>query len=409
MSEREIETRSLALPFQVDVWERGHLTHPWLNWPCVIYEEAPGEYWLGPTDATLAAPRPRYAHYRADAHIWTPKEWFERGYRATSRTWFYFIGQAPAVELPAAEMAFPHLTAARRFAGQNPGRRFLVQGRQSNKWYLRSFLDAGSVNYAVDERKEAGVFSGEELLNARFGEVDVRVELLPSSFIPPPAPQKIPIAQILSRNMIDSLERMPENEVIRTQVWSILKSPIPAEKKTYAQIKAWIEDNYNPKPSGSFRQSPPDGTPAMPVGGGPAVSGFSMSCDYGEQVSGTCHFSASQSGSDDYEVTGEMIREAAEEARAADDPRQEFERRLVSLLTRSVVENKPNTEMNDDEETCDHEIRDYAGSDADFSRTTLMERSLAWMQRYAPELAAAIFGEPEEDDDDDIEVDEPTT
>jgi hypothetical protein len=388
MSEREIETRALALPFQTDVWERGNLTHPWMNWPCVIYDAGTAEYWLGPNQG--------YSDDRADAHTWTPKEWFELGYRGNPQTWFYFIGQMPTAELPEAVQVFPTLALARDYAFTNSGRRFLVQGNHSSKWFTRRFLQGErGQQMAVDERKEAGVFSTDELFNTRFNEVDVRVELLPPTFIPPPAPQKIPIAQILSRNMIDSLERMPENEVIRTQVWSILKVPIPPEKKTYAEIKAWIEDNYNPKPSGSFRQSPPDGTPAMPVGGGPAASGFSMTCSYEADVSGSCRFRGTESGSTDYEVTGEMIREAAEEARAADDPKQEFLRRLATLLRENVADDPPETDIEEAVETEDYEVSHREGRIVRFNQAVLQGAALAWMQRHAPELAAEIFGELE--------------
>ena len=58
--------------------------------------------------------------------------------------------------------------------------------------------------------------------------------------------KKSEITQVLPSSLIEALQSAPLNEVIRTQVHARTLVPIPEDRKTFEEIKQWIEINVEP-------------------------------------------------------------------------------------------------------------------------------------------------------------------
>jgi hypothetical protein len=173
---------------------------------------------------------------------------------------------------------------------------------------------------------------------------------------------KTPIESILEKNLLDILKYAPQAEMVRARVHAAILRPIPAEAKTFDEIKAWIEGNIIPglAPVPPAYNPPPVTVTAPAPAPPPAAAAAPLRVDvrYREREFGRCSYDVMCSGVRQCAMSGDemaaFIREQIDDGADFDDIVNNLEEHLKDMAL-----NDPPTTARDVEPDLD----DYESGD----------------------------------------------
>jgi hypothetical protein len=167
---------------------------------------------------------------------------------------------------------------------------------------------------------------------------------------PTPPVSTCNIKDVLPASVIQMAESFPQNETVRSVLCAHLKAPVPAEAQTFQQIRDWIETHVvkeNPEP---FKDV-----------------GITLLIEASRNVSGTCHYSVTESGDGDVKFSDEWLKNAISDSGNLDD--------LFGII-RDEIEDRGGAslaDMSDEEGTqyyTNHERTDTDNEGWDLQRST---------------------------------------
>jgi hypothetical protein len=145
--------------------------------------------------------------------------------------------------------------------------------------------------------------------------------------------QKCTIDRVLPTSVINLIKVAPQNNTVRAVILAHLNITIPDDCVSYAQIKKWIEFNYDP-PELPGWPSPAPASP-RPVSVAPRPSYLSISFEAAQPESGTADYSVVMRGSGSVELTEQDIIREADES----DTWEDFMDSIRDLMDDSISNN----------------------------------------------------------------------
>jgi hypothetical protein len=188
-----------------------------------------------------------------------------------------------------------------------------------------------------------------------------------------PPPKLCEIASVLGRTVHELLVAAPTNPIVRAHCLARLGREIPPELTEYPAIKDWVEHNITPPKAQSQPRTDRDIT-----------INVTRTCE----VRGTCSYSDTESGTDDVTLTGDRLRELAEDAHNMNE--------LVAAVYAALDEpaNEIPTETSGGEVIySDYEPRLRDKEDIRCDRRLVREEVLEWLRDAMPELLEEWEGE----------------
>jgi hypothetical protein len=215
---------------------------------------------------------------------------------------------------------------------------------------------------------------------------------LPESAILPEG-RKCRIEQVLTAPLIELVRTAPVNEVVRTQVHAQVLLPIPAEHVTFEAIKQWVETTIDPKVAVPQRLG---GLSIPQVHQAAANPGeLTMLVEYSEVEYGSCHYSVSRYGSNDYTLNAEEMAELVAEA---DGSLDRLHGMVREALANACMEDRPDTEVSEDGyDYNDHESDNTEDESASVNPRALRDRINQWLTVNAPNFGGATAPVPEDE------------
>ena len=183
------------------------------------------------------------------------------------------------------------------------------------------------------------------------------------------------IEEAIPNELYWMLSKAPLNDHLRAHVLAAVGKPIPKSCQTIDDIERWIEctfvNRYCPNPSKRRTRSP----------------GVSIEVGYSFTEFGTATYTCNRSGSSEYEVSGEELREMAETSDTFDG----FRRAVSSHLQDACSDDPPDTDAKDyeygNEESTDQDNTSY-----EIHRGSLEDALREWLDEHMPEA----FDNPDE-------------
>ena len=204
---------------------------------------------------------------------------------------------------------------------------------------------------------------------------------------------------MLPAGLITMLQQLPNNPMIRTQVHSVLKWPIPEDKTTYEQIRDWIELGDYSCLKGAIT---PTSEPYMPeepatselarmaraMGEGDDDPAVTANVRYTYTEVGRCHYSEDYAGNSDYSLSVEELNGILDDASEHGWSLDQIMDRVREDLRDKCYENTPDCEPVDDTlNHDDHSSDDTTNSNATVANITSLRSSVRnWIREYRPEV-----------------------
>ena len=199
------------------------------------------------------------------------------------------------------------------------------------------------------------------------------ISTLPAPVVP--SAPKCRIEEVFDSNFIELIRLTPKNPSVRALVLKLTGNMPPSECETSEQVKEWVETTCERRK-----------LPAR--GGGP---GISVSVEFSENQSGSAHYSVRRSGTDQFEIGADDLIEIV---RAAINAGDGFDGIIGNIAARIDDDawNQCDPQLDDygDYDYTDHESRDSADSEIEFSRNQIRQSVLAFLRGRHPELAAEL-------------------
>jgi hypothetical protein len=156
--------------------------------------------------------------------------------------------------------------------------------------------------------------------------------------------KNVSVDKILGSSLVDLLKLSPLNPAARAKVMAAVGQMPPLEMDTWDKIKEWVEKTHKPP-------APPS-KPAR-------RESFGVPMAFTEHKRGTCRYSATLNGSDNYNFTLDMIVEmiADEELKSVED--------LAEFIRGFSEENSLDCEPNMETDGDSYSYDDYDPGDSD--------------------------------------------
>lgn len=171
------------------------------------------------------------------------------------------------------------------------------------------------------------------------------------------------------------LSKAPMNDHLRAHVLAAVGKPVPKSCQTIEDIERWIESTYIPLL----------GTPSKRRT--TRAPGVSIDVIYSYTECGTATYERIRSGSSEYEVSGDELREMVQTC----DTFESFKRSVSSHLRDACSDDPPDTDS-DDCEYGNEESTDQDNTSCDIQRGELEDALREWLDEHMPNA----FDNPDE-------------
>jgi hypothetical protein len=174
--------------------------------------------------------------------------------------------------------------------------------------------------------------------------------------------------EAIPKELFWMLCKAPLNDHLRAHVLAAVGKPVPKSCQTIVDIERWIESTY------------------IPLWGAPIkrrttrTHGVSIEVSYSYTESGTATYTCNRSGSSEYEISGEELREMAETC----DTFDRFRRAVSDNLRDSCEEDPPDTDS-DSYEYGNEESTDQDNTSCEIHRGTLEDALREWLDEHMPD------------------------
>jgi hypothetical protein len=202
--------------------------------------------------------------------------------------------------------------------------------------------------------------------------------MIDTATLPAPVVPSVPncrIEEVFDSNFIELLRLAPKNPSVRALILKLTGKIPPSECETAEQVKEWVETACERRTLPARR-------------GGP---GISIRVDFSENECGLAQYSVRRSGTDQFEIDADDLTEIVRTAIAEGDGLEGIVGTIAARIDDDAC-NQCNPQLDDygDYDYSDHESRDSADSQVEFSRSQIRQSVLAFLRGRHPELAAEL-------------------